>query len=81
MLLRGARELDADLSRSFTIGDRIVDVQAGKAAGTTTMLVLTGYGRESVKECRAAGVVPDVIVSDLREAAARILAALPASSQ
>ena len=81
MLLRGARELDADLSRSFTIGDRIVDVQAGKAAGTTTVLVLTGYGRESVKECQAAGVVPDVIVPDLREAAARILAALPASSQ
>lgn len=76
MLLRGARELGADLSRSFTIGDRIVDVQAGKAAGTTTMLVLTGYGKESVKECQAAGVVPDVIVSDLEEAATRIFTAL-----
>jgi D-glycero-D-manno-heptose 1,7-bisphosphate phosphatase len=73
MLRQGARECNADLRRSFTVGDRIVDIQAGKAAGTSTILVLTGYGGESVRECAAAGVVPDLIVDDLAAAVAHIL--------
>jgi D-glycero-D-manno-heptose 1,7-bisphosphate phosphatase len=73
MLERGAREYGADLTRSYTVGDRIVDIQAGQAAGTTTILVLSGYGRETVRECAEAGVRPDVTVRDLAEAAEVIL--------
>ena len=73
MLLRGARECGVDLRRSYTVGDRIVDVQAGRAAGTKAILVLTGYGKETVGECQAAGLVPDLTVRDLAEAAAFIL--------
>jgi D-glycero-D-manno-heptose 1,7-bisphosphate phosphatase len=73
MLLQGARELDIDLARSFTVGDRIVDVQAGHAAGTRALLVLTGYGRETVEECRRAGVLPDAIVPNLAAATEYIL--------
>lgn len=44
MLLRAARELNLDLSRSLMIGDRISDLEAGANAGCETALVRTGYG-------------------------------------
>jgi D-glycero-D-manno-heptose 1,7-bisphosphate phosphatase len=69
MLHRGEHELGIDLHRSFVVGDRIVDIQAGKAVGAVTLLVLTGYGTASACECAAAGVTPDAIVPSLREAA------------
>lgn len=68
MLEQGARELGIDLSRSFVVGDRIVDVQAGHAVGATAILVLTGYGTTSVEECREQGVTPDATVPSLAEA-------------
>ncbi|MBM4424376.1 MAG: HAD-IIIA family hydrolase [Chloroflexi bacterium] len=46
MLLRAARELGLDLSRSWMIGDAVTDVQAGEAAGARSLLVLTGRGAE-----------------------------------
>jgi D-glycero-D-manno-heptose 1,7-bisphosphate phosphatase len=50
MLLRAAEEHGIDLSRSFMIGDKAADVEAGEAAGCLPLLVLTGYGRaESAK--------------------------------
>ena len=39
MLLDAAQKLDIDLSSSWMIGDSISDAQAGKHAGTTTILV------------------------------------------
>jgi len=41
MLLNAAQQLDIDLSSSWMIGDSITDAQAGKKAGTTTILVGT----------------------------------------
>ena len=49
MLLQAARELEIDLSRSWMVGDKLVDVQAGLAAGCRAVMVRTGYGQtESV---------------------------------
>ncbi|QQE11608.1 HAD-IIIA family hydrolase [Planctomycetota bacterium] len=39
MLLRGAEDLDLDLSNCWMVGDQIRDVQAGAAAGTRTILI------------------------------------------
>ena len=39
MLLDAAHKLDIDLSSSWMIGDSISDAQAGKYAGTTTILI------------------------------------------
>lgn len=55
MLLRAAAELDLDLARSFTVGDKWTDIQAGHAAGARGILVRTGYGRSS-----EASPLPDV---------------------
>jgi D-glycero-D-manno-heptose 1,7-bisphosphate phosphatase len=45
MLLRAALEHDIDLGRSWMIGDSVVDLEAGTAAGARVVHVLTGYGR------------------------------------
>jgi D-glycero-D-manno-heptose 1,7-bisphosphate phosphatase len=55
MLRQAARDLDLDLARSFSIGDKWTDVQVGSAAGGRGVLVRTGYGRSS-----EASLPPDV---------------------
>jgi D-glycero-D-manno-heptose 1,7-bisphosphate phosphatase len=71
MLLQAAREHDVDLSRSYVVGDRWLDVRLGQAAGTATVLVRTGYGRE--EEAQPDGTVADVVVDSLMDASAWIL--------
>jgi len=45
MILRAAREHGIDLAGSYVVGDSVVDIEAGAAAGLPGVLVLTGYGR------------------------------------
>ena len=47
LLLQAAAEHNIDLSRSYMIGDKEADIEAGEKAGCTSLLVLTGYGRET----------------------------------
>jgi D-glycero-D-manno-heptose 1,7-bisphosphate phosphatase len=44
MLIRSATKLGLDLGRSWMVGDKLSDLQAGAAAGCRTILVRTGYG-------------------------------------
>jgi phosphoglycolate phosphatase-like HAD superfamily hydrolase len=37
---------DVDLARSYAVGDRARDIEAGRRAGTRAVLVRTGYGKE-----------------------------------
>ncbi|MDY0190521.1 MAG: D-glycero-beta-D-manno-heptose 1,7-bisphosphate 7-phosphatase [Desulfuromonas sp.] len=46
MLLQAAQEHCIDLGRSFIVGDKLADVEAGVAAGCAPLLVLTGYGAQ-----------------------------------
>lgn len=43
LLLRAARDFDIDLSASFMVGDRWSDVEAGRRAGCSTLLIECGY--------------------------------------
>jgi D-glycero-D-manno-heptose 1,7-bisphosphate phosphatase len=72
LLLRAAADLGIDLSRSYTVGDGVTDVAAGKAAGTTVLFVNTRkcYNCDALAEHET---WPDYIVRDLREAATVIL--------
>jgi D-glycero-D-manno-heptose 1,7-bisphosphate phosphatase len=67
MLLRAAMEHDLDLSRSWMIGDKEIDLRAGRRAGCRVALVLTGYGRDVDPG------LADLVAADLPEAVAGIL--------
>jgi D-glycero-D-manno-heptose 1,7-bisphosphate phosphatase len=67
MLLEAAREWSVDLDRSFLVGDRWRDIEAGKAANCKTILIQSDY-REKRPES------PDAIVGSLLEASMLILA-------
>ena len=68
LLLSAARELGIDLTRSYMVGDRWRDMEAGKAAGCRTVFVDHGY-REALK------TPPDHVVGGLHEAVGAILGA------
>ncbi|MGC8667491.1 MAG: D-glycero-beta-D-manno-heptose 1,7-bisphosphate 7-phosphatase [Chthonomonadales bacterium] len=72
MLLQAARELRLDLARSFMIGDRPHDIQAGAEAGCRTVLVLTG--RTSCADLKEFGVLPGAVCTTLASAVEGILA-------
>lgn len=64
MLQQAAEELDIDLSRSYMIGDKLADVQAGIGAGCTTLMVLTGYGSEHSEQVpEGIPVYPDLLAA------------------
>jgi len=46
MLQQAARDLDLDLATCWMVGDTVSDIEAGRNAGTRTVLVRTGYGAD-----------------------------------
>ena len=44
MIWQAAKDHQLDLAKSFFIGDKETDLACGRAAGTKTILVRTGYG-------------------------------------
>lgn len=69
MWLDAARRHRIDLARSFTVGDRWRDVEAGRNAGTRTVFVDHNYGEPLPNP-------PEVVVGGLGEAARWIVAQL-----
>jgi D-glycero-D-manno-heptose 1,7-bisphosphate phosphatase len=43
MILEAATDLGIDLQKSFIVGDRTSDVEAGRAAGCATVFIDLGY--------------------------------------
>ncbi len=72
MILRAARELDLDLTRCFAVGDSQRDLAAGRTAGCRTVLVRTGYGRETEEE-EGNHLAADHVADDLAAAVDWIL--------
>jgi D-glycero-D-manno-heptose 1,7-bisphosphate phosphatase len=69
---RAARDLNVDAARSFTVGDRWLDVALARNIGGRGILVRTGYGAD--EERRAPdGLAADAVVNNLVEAASWIL--------
>jgi D-glycero-D-manno-heptose 1,7-bisphosphate phosphatase len=59
MVLEAAGAYDIDLPRSWFIGDKGIDVECGQRAGTRTILVRTGYGKD--QRCEPEYVAADVV--------------------
>jgi len=68
-----AKEFHLDLARCFMIGDRESDIHTGHNAGVTTVLVLTGAGRDALAD---GTTKPDHVAADISAAADWILAQL-----
>jgi len=69
---RAVRELGVDPRRSFTVGDRWIDVALARTVGARGILVRTGYGH-SEEERPPKGLVADVVVDNLVGAVSWIL--------
>jgi D-glycero-D-manno-heptose 1,7-bisphosphate phosphatase len=63
MLLEAARRFDIDLESSVMIGDKLVDVQAGAAAGCRSILVRSGYGAGEERRCQGGVEVYDDLLA------------------
>lgn len=63
MLLQAARERSLDLGRSWMVGDGVVDVAAGRAAGCRTILVADLKLEMVEKLIATAGGLPDIHVA------------------
>lgn len=72
MILQACEDLDLDPARSFMVGDRWLDVQCGRAAGTRGLLLRTGHGQREA-DSAPDGVRADAILNNLMEAAGWIL--------
>jgi histidinol-phosphate phosphatase family protein len=72
LIERACAELGLDPERSVTVGDRWLDVAAGRAAGTRAILVRTGHGALEERH-PPAGVRADAILNNSMEAVGWIL--------
>lgn len=51
MFLEAKKEHNLKLSNCLMVGDSFIDMKAGKNLGMETMLVLTGKGKKTLKNC------------------------------
>jgi D-glycero-D-manno-heptose 1,7-bisphosphate phosphatase len=74
MLYEASDELGLDLAASWFVGDRWVDIAAGRAAGARTVLLDRAYSWEPTSAGAAPqGLEPDAVVSSLAASASVIL--------
>ena len=72
MALQAARDLGLDLSRSFVVGDKWLDVGLANSVGAQGLLVRTGYGATEEHQPQP-GVTAAAVVDNIHAAATWIL--------
>jgi len=77
MLLQAAQDLNIDFKRSYLVGDRFNDMEAGKKIGVRGILVKTGFGQSLLQDDGPDEATPenkpDFIAADILEAVKLIL--------
>ncbi len=68
MITRAVQEFSIDPSQSFVIGDRLIDIQTGNAVGASSILVLTGYGKDELLLCKEQKAEISYVATDLLDA-------------
>ncbi|MEB3284168.1 MAG: HAD family hydrolase [Candidatus Sericytochromatia bacterium] len=74
MLEDAANKWNLDLNRSYMIGDKATDVEAGQKAGCKTILLRSGYGAQVLAGTYQWPCTPSFIANDIFEAVAWALA-------
>jgi D-glycero-D-manno-heptose 1,7-bisphosphate phosphatase len=67
MIASAAKKHGITLETSWMIGDKTIDLEAGRRAGCRTALVLTGYGKSADRK------LADIVADDLGSAIEQIL--------
>ena len=70
MLKQAEKDLNLDLTKSFMVGDKWSDIEAGRKAACKTIMVKTGHGRRELKDKR---IECEYLVADLYNAIKMIL--------
>lgn len=70
LIERAAREHHIDISRSYVVGDKLIDIELARQTGMPAILVLTGQGKRALA---SGSMQPDYIAPDLTDAARWIL--------
>jgi D-glycero-D-manno-heptose 1,7-bisphosphate phosphatase len=65
MIESAVKDFAIDLSSSWMIGDKKIDVETGRNAGSRTAMVMTGYGRSHANQLES---TPDVLAENLLDA-------------
>jgi D-glycero-D-manno-heptose 1,7-bisphosphate phosphatase len=68
LILKAAIRYSIDLRKSFLIGDSYTDMKCAENSGIKKILVLTGYGKDALQQCREEKLKIDFVVKDLLEA-------------
>lgn len=68
MLLKAAEELDIDLTRSFMVGDRAGDIEAGLNAGVKSILLQSEIADEEIKNLESKNLSPLFIAKNFLDA-------------
>jgi D-glycero-D-manno-heptose 1,7-bisphosphate phosphatase len=68
-----SHEHNIDLSGSFVVGDKASDINLAKNAGARSVLVLTGYGRDTLAHPKRWPCEPDFVAENLLNAVKQIL--------
>lgn len=71
LIERAASDFSVDPEKSWTIGDKVSDIETGFNAGTRTAFVLTGHGKNELDKIKRQ---PDIIADNLLEAVQKIVA-------
>lgn len=62
LILKAAKELSIDISKSFLIGDKISDIESAKKAGClNSAMVLTGHGAEQETDSH---ILKNTVIAD-----------------
>lgn len=77
MLVSASKDLDIDLSKSYTVGDMLKDIQVAGKVGAKGILVKTGYGLNTIQKdlqpASAEIVQPHYIAYDILDAVTWIM--------
>jgi D,D-heptose 1,7-bisphosphate phosphatase len=64
MVEKAVEEFEIDLSKSFFIGDSAADIECGMSAGVKTILVKTGYGKETLYMLQKENKIPNFVAEN-----------------
>jgi D-glycero-D-manno-heptose 1,7-bisphosphate phosphatase len=68
LVLKAAKDLNIDLSKSYFIGDAVSDVECGFNANLKTILVKTGYGKDSFSILQKLNKIPTFVAENILDA-------------